>query len=174
MRRRGVLLVVFKTPGMHIPPWYWFRPPTDAGASVPGDPRRLDLVSETPTAGGRSRGGWCLDHAADGASRPPGAQHVGGVNAVVPSQRRGHQSQHLVSRVRPPRSISQVQVLLYQLGRPRCRARVDGRSSPALAIRRWSSKATWMRSGWRVVASCILTLARDNSSYVAVRSAADR
>ena len=30
---------------------------------------------------------------------------------------------------------------------PRCWARVTARSSPALATRRWSSKATWMRSG---------------------------
>ena len=33
-------------------------------------------------------------------------------------------------------------------GRPRCRARVAGRSSPALATRRRSSKAIRMRSGW--------------------------
>ena len=32
--------------------------------------------------------------------------------------------------------------------RPRCWAKVTGRSSPALATRRWSSKAAWMRSGW--------------------------
>ena len=25
MTCRGVLEVVFKTPEMHIPPWYWFR-----------------------------------------------------------------------------------------------------------------------------------------------------
>ena len=34
-------------------------------------------------------------------------------------------------------------------GRPRRRARVDGRISPALTTRRWSSKAMRMRSGWR-------------------------
>ena len=33
-------------------------------------------------------------------------------------------------------------------GRPRRRARVAGRISPALATRRWSSKVIWMRSGW--------------------------
>ena len=33
-------------------------------------------------------------------------------------------------------------------GRPRRRARVAGSISPALATRRWSSKATWMRSEW--------------------------
>ena len=32
--------------------------------------------------------------------------------------------------------------------RPRCWARVTGRSSPALATRRGSSNAIWMRSGW--------------------------
>ena len=32
-------------------------------------------------------------------------------------------------------------------GRPRCWASVAGRISPALATRRWSSKAIWMRSG---------------------------
>ena len=32
--------------------------------------------------------------------------------------------------------------------RPRCWARVTGRISPALAIRRWSSKEIWIRSGW--------------------------
>ena len=34
-------------------------------------------------------------------------------------------------------------------GRPRRRARVDGRISPALTTRRWSPKAMRMRSGWR-------------------------
>ena len=32
-------------------------------------------------------------------------------------------------------------------GRPRCRANVAGRISPALLTRRWSSKAMWMPSG---------------------------
>ena len=32
--------------------------------------------------------------------------------------------------------------------RPRWWARVTGSSSPALATRRWSSNAIWMRSGW--------------------------
>ena len=44
-------------------------------------------------------------------SRPTGAQHVGVVNAVVPRQRRRHQGQHLVARVRPTRGISQVNVV---------------------------------------------------------------
>ena len=44
----------------------------------------------------------------------------------------------------PPRSRS----FRRSSGRPRRRARVAGRISPALATRRWSSKAIWMRSGW--------------------------
>ena len=56
------------------------------------------------------RVGWRLDYTADGASCPAGTQHVGVVNEVAPSQRRGHQGQQLVSRVRPPRRVSQVDV----------------------------------------------------------------
>ena len=43
----------------------------------------------------------------------------------------------------PPRS----RCFRRSWGRPRRRARVAGRISPALA-RRWSSKAIWIRSGW--------------------------
>ena len=43
---------------------------------------------------------------------PPGTQHVGVVNEGAPSQRRGHQGQQLVSRVRPPRRVSQVDVAI--------------------------------------------------------------
>ena len=59
-----------------------------------------------------SQGGWRLDYAADGASCPAPTQHVGVVNEVAPSQRRGHQGQQLVSRVRPPRRVSQVDVAI--------------------------------------------------------------
>ena len=44
----------------------------------------------------------------------------------------------------PPRS----RCFRRSWGRPRRRARVAGRISPALATRRWSSKAIWIRSGW--------------------------
>ena len=37
-------------------------------------------------------------------------QRLGIANAVAPCQRGGHQGQHLVSRVRPPRGIAQVEV----------------------------------------------------------------
>ena len=62
----------------------------------------------------RPQGGWRLDSAADGASCPAGAQHVGVVNAVAPSQCRRYQGQHLVSRIRPPRRGSQINVVVDQ------------------------------------------------------------
>ena len=48
-----------------------------------------------------------------------------------------------------PGAFAQVEALLRpSSGRPRCRARVAGRSSPALATSRRSSKVIWIRSGW--------------------------
>ena len=63
-----------------------------------------------------AQGGWRLDRAAQGAGRPPGAQHIGVVNAVAPSQRRRHQRHHLVARVRPPRGIAQAEALPDEFG----------------------------------------------------------
>ena len=45
---------------------------------------------------------------------PPGTQHVGVVYAVSPGQCRRSQCHHLVSRVRPPRRIPQVNVVVNQ------------------------------------------------------------
>ena len=54
MRRRGVLSVVFKTPEMHIPPWYWFTCPTpqedtplETLAYVGGSRWRIETEFET-------------------------------------------------------------------------------------------------------------------------------
>ena len=48
-------------------------------------------------------------------------------------------------------------------GRPRCKARVAGRISPALSTRRWSSKEIWMWSGWlRGSIYCVLLCIWDN------------
>ena len=60
-----------------------------------------------------TQGGWHLDHAADGASRPASAQHV---DAVAARQRRGYQRHHLVASVGLARPIAQAQVPVYQLG----------------------------------------------------------
>ena len=49
--------------------------------------------------------------------RPPGAQRIGGIDAVAARQRRCHQRQNPVAGVGPAWRIAQVQALLYQLGK---------------------------------------------------------
>ena len=82
------------------------------GQQLPAHPIQLADVAPPEAAQESSQGGWRLDYAADGASCPAPTQHVGVVNEVAPSQRRGHQGQQLVSRVRPPRRVSQVDVAI--------------------------------------------------------------
>ena len=82
------------------------------GQQLPAHPIQLADVATPEAAQESSQGGWRLDYTADGASCPAGTQHVGVVNEVAPSQRRGHQGQQLVSRVRPPRRVSQVDVAI--------------------------------------------------------------
>ena len=45
---------------------------------------------------------------------PPRTQRIGVVNAVAARQCRGHQRQHLVSRVRPPRRMPEVEVTVNE------------------------------------------------------------
>ena len=49
------------------------------------------------------------------SSRPAGAQHVGVVDAVAPSQRRRHQSHHLVAGMGSARRVAQVEMPVNQL-----------------------------------------------------------
>ena len=85
------------------------------GQQLAADPIQLADVAPPEAAQEGPQGGWRLDYAADGASRPAGAQHVGVVNAVAASQRGCHQGQHLVSRIRTTRRISQVNMVVHQL-----------------------------------------------------------
>ena len=73
-----------------------------------------------------------LDYAADGASRPAGAQHVGGVNAVTPSQGGSHQGQHLVSRVRTPRRISEVNMVVDEFTQTHVLGEGDRKEQPSI------------------------------------------
>ena len=86
------------------------------GQQLPAHPVELTDVAPPEAAQEGAQGGWRLDRAAQGAGRPPGAQHIGVVNAVAPSQRRRHQRHHLVARVRPPRAIAQVEALPDEFG----------------------------------------------------------
>ena len=94
------------------------RSPTSRPGSrqqFPAHPVQLADVApaETPQEG--AQGGWRLDRAAQRLLRPASAQRVGIVNAVSTGQRRRHQGQHLVSRIRPTRRISQVNMVVHQL-----------------------------------------------------------
>ena len=97
-----------------------------SGPSRPGPGQQpaahpVQLADMTPTEAAQkgsqkgSQGGWGLDHAADSAGRPAGAQHVGVVDAVAAGQGGGHQRHQLVAGFGPARGIAQVQALLYQL-----------------------------------------------------------
>ena len=67
-----------------------------------------EAAQERPQGGGR------FDHALQHRGGPPRTQRIGVVNAVAARQRRGHQRQHLVSRVRPPRRMPEVEVTVNE------------------------------------------------------------
>ena len=86
-----------------------------SGQQLPAHPIQLADVAppETPQEGPQR--GWRLDRAAQHLLGPASAQRVGVVNAVATGQRRRRQGQHLISRIRPTRRISQVNVMVHQL-----------------------------------------------------------
>ena len=94
-------------------------------------PRKLRR--KVPRACPRESGG--LDGALTthpSASRPAGAQHVGVVNAVAASQRGCHQGQHLVARVRPPRRISEVNVVVDEFTQTQVLGEGDRKEQPGI------------------------------------------
>ena len=102
------------------------------GQQLPADPIQLADVAPPETAQEGPQGGWRLDYAADGASRPAGAQHVGVVNAVATSQREGHQGQHLVSRIRPPRRICEVNMVVDEFTQTQVLGEGDREEQPGI------------------------------------------
>ena len=102
------------------------------GQQLPAHPIQLADVAPPETAQEGPQGGWRLDYAADGASRPAGAQHVGVVNAVATSQRGCHQGQHLVSRVRPPRRISKVNMVVDEFTQTQVLGQGDRKDQPCI------------------------------------------
>ena len=85
------------------------------GQQLPAHPIQLADIAPPEAAQKGPQGGWRLDHAADGASLPAGAQRVGVVDAVAASQRRRHQRQHLVARIGSARRGAQVEMPINQL-----------------------------------------------------------
>ena len=64
---------------------------------------------------------------------PLGAQHIGVVNAVAPSQRRRNQGHHLVAGVRPARGIAQVEALLDELGQAQVQGQSGGKEQSGIS-----------------------------------------
>ena len=89
-------------------------------------------VAPPETAQERPQGGWRLDYAADDASRPTGAQHVGVVNAVAARQRGCHQGKHLVSRIRPPRRICEVNAVVDEFTQTQVLDEGDPKEQPCI------------------------------------------
>ena len=102
------------------------------GQQLAADPIQLADVAPPETAQERPQGGWRLDYAADGASRPAGAQHVGVVNAVAARQRGCHQGQHVVSRIRPPRRICEVNMVVDEFTQIQVLGQGDRQQQPRI------------------------------------------
>ena len=85
---------------------------------------------ETPQKG--PQGGRRLDRAAQHLLGPASSQRVGIVDAVTTGQRRCHQRQHLVSRIRPTRRISQVNVAIHQFSQSQAMGQGDGQKQPSI------------------------------------------
>ena len=84
------------------------------GQQLPAHPVQLADMAPPEAAQERPQGGGRFDHAPQHRGGPPRTQRIGVVNAVAARQRRGHQRQHLVSRVRPPRRIPEVKVTVNE------------------------------------------------------------
>ena len=107
------------------------------GQQFPAHPVQLADMAPPEAAQKGAQRGWRLDYAADGASRPAGAQHVGVVNAVATSQRRRHQGhQHqghqLVARIGSARRSSEVNVVVDESTQTQVLGEGDRKEQPSI------------------------------------------
>ena len=77
-------------------------------------------------------GGWRLDHAAENTGRPTGTQRIRVVDAVAAHEGGSDQSQHLVSRIRPPRRISEVNVVVDEFTQTQVLGEGDRKEQPPI------------------------------------------
>ena len=129
-------------------------PARHACASSSPHPELTDVAPPEAAQEG-AQGGWRFDRAAQSAGRPPGAQHIGVVDAVAARQRGGHQGHHLVAGVGPPRRAAQVKVIVYEFPQAQVLGqggRQEQAGEQAGIGHQPSSKVIWIRSGC-VVAS---------------------
>ena len=102
------------------------------GQQLPAHPIQLADVAPPEAAQEGPQGGWRLDHAAESAGRPAGAQHVHVVDAVAARQRGSHQGHHLVAGVGSARRVPQVEALLDQLGQAQVLGEGDRKEQPGI------------------------------------------
>ena len=102
------------------------------GQQLAAHPIQLADLAPPEAAQEGPQGGWRLDHAAESAGRPAGAQRIGVVNAVAASQRGCHQGQHLVSRIRPPRRICEVNMVVDEFTQTQVLGEGDRQEQPGI------------------------------------------
>ena len=79
---------------------------------------------------------------------PSRTQRIGVVNAVAARQRRGHQRQHLVSRVRPPRRIREVEVTVNEFTQAHALGQGGRKEQPSIVDRAVVVEGVADTAGW--------------------------
>ena len=102
------------------------------GQQLAAHPVQLADMAPPEAAQEGPQGGRRLDRAAQGAGGPAGAQHVGVVDAVAPSQRRRNQGHHLVAGVRPARGAAKVEMVVDQFGQAQAPGQGGRKEQPGI------------------------------------------
>ena len=79
-----------------------------------------------------AQGGGRLDHTAESAGCPAGAQRIGIVDAVAARQRRCHQRHHLVAGVGSAWGAAEVEVLPEELGEAKAQGEGGRKDQPGI------------------------------------------
>ena len=110
--------------------------PAGPGQQLAAHPVQLADMPPPETAQEGAQGRGRLDHTAQGAGGPAGAQRIGVVDAVAAGQRRCHQRHHLVAGVGSAWGSAwgsaQVQVPVNQLGKAEVQGQGGGKNQPGI------------------------------------------
>ena len=107
----------------------------EPGQQLPAHPIQLAHVVPPEAAQEGPQRGWRLDRAAQYLLRPASAQRIGVVNVRLrrtTGQGRRHQRQHLVARIGPTWRISQINVMVNQLGQAQVMGQGDRKQQPRI------------------------------------------
>ena len=102
------------------------------GQQLAAHPVQLADVAPAKAAQEGAQGGGRLDHTAQGAGCPAGAQRIGVVDAVAARQRRCHQRHHLVTGVGSAWGPAQVQAPVNQLGKAEVQGQGGGKEQAGI------------------------------------------